>query len=73
MQKQFFYKDKNDDRISMVVYDMYSGKYGFFSVTSNFNPSKMYTLFISMNNSNLSEFISSERVVLASSSYVRKT
>ena len=73
MQKQFFYKEKNDDRISMVVYDMYSRKYGFFSVTSNFNPSKMYTLFISMNDSNLSEFISSERVVLASSSYVGKT
>lgn len=72
LQKQFFYLDNTDSRLKFIVYDFLKNEYGMFQFgkTATKNAS---TFYLSMNNSQLEEFISSSEMRLASNSTLRKS
>lgn len=72
LQKQFFFSDNTDERMKFLMYDLMTGKYGMFQFGQSISDN-MYTLFLSMNNTETEDFISSDKIKLASTSDISKT
>lgn len=72
LQKQLFFADSTDEGMKFLVYDILENKYGIFQFGQSTSGTTT-TLIMSMNYSEMEEFVSSEKIMLASTSDIGKS
>lgn len=72
MQKQFFYHDGVDNTMKFLLYDFVAGTYGIYQPGVS-KVEGMHSVILSMNYSEIEEFISEDEVELATESDVKTT